>query len=595
MKVFKYTTLCLVLALPLAAFNNCGMSGLDSKAFQLSSQSEDENREHLGHGDHWCKASLLKASSSIPKVYPSLNGRSFGPDSQLMVIANSQCLRNQGAKTWLSAQILSKMDISSSAQISTQVSPPQVVTSDALHQLAQSDPCIVSVDEDATMQLFALPNDPYYQSQQPYLNSVFHQSIAGSIYNSANGIHETVTIAVLDSGLDINHPDIKDHIARDLGGNLMTLNAIDNTTNVIDSGFHGTHVAGLIAATADNQIGISGVMGKNVRILPVKVSVDGTSVDMSAVVNGIYWAADNGADVINMSLGGPTERPTLKAAIEYAVNKGVFVLAASGNNGKVLSSSFKMYPAYYGAEIDGMITVGSYDSQSGALSSFSNRSPTFVDILAPGSHGSTGILSTVPANVSPTGYAARVNQGGSVYPIHGTSMATPVAAGAAALVMGLVKSRGYDGLPSQIEKIMHLGAIKRSHFSSFAKDGNQLNIQNLIQKVDQDTGLSISGNQNHSQARGSVGIARHPQSLTVQSGEDFELSVDLTSNSSTFVNYRWYRNNLLLPTAKESKLKIKSSSSMHAGVYHVEVYAGSNRLKSSTATVSVDGQNAGCP
>ena len=220
----------------------------------------------------------------------------------------------------------------------------------------------------------------------------------------------TVTVAVVDSGVEGSHEDLAgvvlpgwDAIAERAGGNT-------------DPYGHGTHVAGIVAAVAGNGLGGNGAAA-GVRILPVRVlESDGTGWS-SSIADGIRWAADHGADVINLSLGGTSPSAAYRAAIDYAVNvRGVVVVAAAGNEYE--SGNPVEYPA---ADPDA-IAVGASTS-TGGRASFSNTG-AYVDLAAPG----TSIMSPCPAG-------RVVCSGGSGYSrMSGTSMAAPFVAAAAALL-----------------------------------------------------------------------------------------------------------------------------------------------------------------
>lgn len=207
-------------------------------------------------------------------------------------------------------------------------------------------------------------------------------------------------VAVIDSGVDGSHPDLATAMVRGIN---TRNDRGDYSEPTVDQDGHGTHVAGIIAARADNGTGVAGV-APQASIMPVKVlDADGGGW-MADVVEGIVWAADHGADVINMSLGGP-DADFSAPAVAYARAKGVVVVAAAGND----SSSSPSYPA----ALPGVLSVTALD-RDGAVDTYSNYGAT-VDLAAPGS----GILSTVP-----DGYAYMT----------GTSMAAPQVAGVAALV-----------------------------------------------------------------------------------------------------------------------------------------------------------------
>jgi serine protease len=174
-----------------------------------------------------------------------------------------------------------------------------------------------------------------------------------------------------------------------------------------DEDGHGTHVAGIIGATANNAAGIAG-LARGVAILPVRVLDGNGSGWNSDIAKGIVYAADRGAAVINLSLGSTSASATVRDAVAYANSKGSVVVAAAGNSRS--SGSPTSYPAAF----PNVIGVGATDSTN-RVASFSNAG-SYVDVAAPG----VKILSTVPA----TGYAN----------LSGTSMATPYVAAAAALL-----------------------------------------------------------------------------------------------------------------------------------------------------------------
>ena len=183
---------------------------------------------------------------------------------------------------------------------------------------------------------------------------------------------QNVTVAVLDTGVDRSHEDFA-------GVNILSgYDAVGKKAGVNeDSAGHGTAVVGLIAATANNGIGIAGI-AHGVTILPIKVSSSGSTIYSSDLIAGIRFAADSGAKIINMSVGGYSSSVAEQEAINYAISKGCILIAAAGNDGNRTYGDQKSYPASY----DGVISVGSCD-ESGERSSFSQRNDE-VDVVAPG-------------------------------------------------------------------------------------------------------------------------------------------------------------------------------------------------------------------
>ncbi len=207
-----------------------------------------------------------------------------------------------------------------------------------------------------------------------------------------------VTIAVLDTGVDYIHPDLAGRV--DLGRDF-----VDNDDDPMDVQGHGTHVAGIAAGAADDGFGVAGIAPGS-RILAVRVlDADGAG-NYSQVANGIVHAAQKGAKVINLSLGGPEQSELLRAAIDFAASRGAIVTCASGNE----SARSIGYPARY----ESCLAVGATTSADGHAP-FSNQG-TGLDLVAPGAQ----ILSST--------------MGGQHEAWDGTSMASPYAAGTAALL-----------------------------------------------------------------------------------------------------------------------------------------------------------------
>lgn len=553
-----------------------------------------------------CKTTALKLNSDanapqtkVADVILNNSSKTVAAGERLLVLVDNECYKNKAGESWLTSQLKSQgFEINNATSTATTLVIQNEVSVSELQANIERDSCILTVDKEVTFKIQSTTNDPYYlptEAGQPYLYNINHDLLWSKLFNSANGINRTVRVAVMDSGIDVNHPDLQGLLLRDLQNNLIALNGIDNNNDVLDTGFHGTHVTGLIAAIANNGQGISGVLGQNVKILPIKASLDGVSVNSSAVVNGIRWAADNGADIINMSFGGSSGSQVLRDAIDYAIKKNVTIVVAAGNGnssgvGQALNLSFPVYPAMYSVDFNGMITVGALDLSTLAKSGFSNYSSTYVDIFAPGSNGSNGILSTVPANLSPSGYARLVNGG----PIHGTSMAAPITTGAAAMVIALARSRGYDVLPSQVEELFVKASPTNNGFLSFSNSGHVLDLQALANKIDLDTHLDLSSTADRSLAYGSVAIATQPQNVIVNENDPFTLAVTKSASSSIFINYQWYKNGVAINGANQPTFSIPKALSVYGGTYKVQLKAGSSSVMSQEVSVTVNPINENC-
>jgi thermitase len=229
-----------------------------------------------------------------------------------------------------------------------------------------------------------------------------------------------VVIAILDSGIDQDHPD--------LSGKLVDNANFTDSSTVDDNYGHGTHVAGIAAANTNNAAGVAGV-GYNSSLLNVKVLNDVGWGGYSWVAAGIVWAADNGAQVINMSLGYYRKSFTLQDAVDYAWGKGVLLVAAAGNDG----SSRKLYPAAY----SNCIAVAATDDDDQRVDEpgwWASNYGDWVEVAAPGLY----IYSTFPDHDYYIGKSLKYDYGS------GTSMSTPFVAGLAGLLFGQDTSRTND-------------------------------------------------------------------------------------------------------------------------------------------------------
>ena len=260
--------------------------------------------------------------------------------------------------------------------------------------LLVSSATVLAVALDSTTSLAATGRDPLLD-QQWGLTAIG----APSVWTISRGVG--VTVAVIDSGSG-PHPDLDANLdaGRTMFGFIDSAGEID-----VDVAGHGSHVAGIIAAVADNAIGGSGVAPQS-RILPIRVLDSLGSGDSKDVSKAVRFAVDSGVRVINLSLGGSTESTSLTAAIQYAVDRNVLVVAAAGNG------AADSTPKWPGAS-DLTIAVTAVDRYN-SVTSFDQRGD-YIDIAAPGS----SILSTASND----------------YKIQsGTSMAAAFVSGAAALL-----------------------------------------------------------------------------------------------------------------------------------------------------------------
>jgi subtilisin family serine protease len=270
-----------------------------------------------------------------------------------------------------------------------------------------------------------IPNDPFYAQQQNITLTNVNRA-----WEVTKG--DTVTIGVLDTGVDWEHPDLQGNIwvnYRELNGrpgvdddnngyvdDIRGWDWINNDNNPTDDNSHGTHVAGIIAARGDNGIGVTGVNWYG-KIMSLKVMQSTGRGDAVTIARGVEYAAAMGAKILNLSLGGYFESLALRSALEKAY-ANCFIVAAAGNDGKCIGPGALCMPLYPAATsfVMGVQDKAPYSNfdQDGP---FSSKYPNLLnyDIYAPGSN----ILSTTP--------------NGSYKSFTGTSMSTPLAAGIASL------------------------------------------------------------------------------------------------------------------------------------------------------------------
>lgn len=250
-----------------------------------------------------------------------------------------------------------------------------------------------------------------YRSKQWALNKLG----AETVWRKSTG--RGVVVAVVDTGVRANHPDLRGRVLRGR-------DFIDGDTSPTDLNGHGTHVAGAIAAKKNNRQGIAG-LAPSAKILPVRVLDSAGNGNSATVARGIVYAVNAGADVINMSLAGDQRDGQTQAAVAYAVSRNVVVVAAAGNRGCAAGPSF---PAAY----PNVIGVGAID-RYGRVAPYSNCG-AYVDVVAPG----TTILSTM---IYRPDAGLGCAYGANYCRLSGTSMATPYVSASAALLISRTKGK----------------------------------------------------------------------------------------------------------------------------------------------------------
>ena len=310
--------------------------------------------------------------------------------------------------------------------------------------ILRQNPTVVFAEPNYIARASFIPDDPYWTNQS-YLSNIQ----APQAWEIITGTSDVV-IAVVDTGIDSTHPDLSAQVWNnpgetgfDAAGKDKRMNRLDDDGNgyvddwmgwntiagdgdVYDDHGHGTHVAGVAAADTNNGQGIAGVAW-NARVMPIK-ALDRTGFGAYAqVAEGIVYAADHGAQVINLSFGSAYPSALLKAAVDYAHARGVTIVAAAGNSG----TSEANYPAAYLS----VISVGATDADN-RLAPFSTFGNT-IDLVAPG----VNVYSTYPD--------------GSYAPFYGSSSSAAHVSGVAALLASLPQ---FD-TPAQIRDALFSTAL----------------------------------------------------------------------------------------------------------------------------------------
>lgn len=302
---------------------------------------------------------------------------------------------------------------------------------EALSAALSRDPAVEFAELNYAYQVINTPNDPRFGQQ--WAHQKVNSTAGWDLTTGSSGI----IISIIDTGVDLNHPDLA-------GKYVPGYDFVDNDAVPRDGFGHGTHVAGISGALTNNNVGVAGV-DWGARIMPIR-SLDNDGAGYSDdITDGINWSVANGADIINMILGGPSYSSAMQNAVNAAHANGVLVVAAMGNARQAGNPT--QYPAAYNNVLAVSSTAPddtySYFSQYGAHN----------DVAAPGGemsylHDPNGIMSALPTYaVTLNGYG--YNQGYDY--LHGTSMAAPMVAGLAGLIWSLAPNLTPDQVQAAIE------------------------------------------------------------------------------------------------------------------------------------------------
>ena len=496
-------------AIPLV-YNSCQGGLFGSKGFSSLKSSSCKTGMYKGslaklsdqsHPDPFAANKVRLSAGDSQAQRKATNEVVVNSGQQLGVVIDNACLQN--SKDLLDTALISKAAANSGQMLADLDRQAYLWTLDKdyteseLNGAADAEPCVVGVswNQKYKTQASFSDNGNLYQT---HLGAIHAMESYDYFYNSTGGMErntgDPVIIAVIDTGVDWQHPDIYNNLwkhAAGIGIDITTLGGtVDYNPFDVSSIGHGTHVAGMISAVTDNGQGIVGAMPFRGKIMAIKLfSKDPVTGDLSTTsqhfYNAIRFAHLNGAHVINLSLGsitaGTATDAVADAAVTEALNKGVTVVTVTGNadsgaNGaEVNGTTLTVIPGMYASRA-GVIGVGSIDTTTGNKSFFSHYSTTYGDIAAPGAdQGSTGIYSTLP--LANSGYGR----------LAGTSQAAPLVSAAAGLTIGLIRD-AYRVIPTpaEVERLITASAVKDPKLTTYFKEGNRLDLLRLVQKINAD-------------------------------------------------------------------------------------------------------------
>lgn len=359
----------------------------------------------------------------------------------------------------------------------------QDMTIGALEKWANSNDCVWGIGDVRKATVGSVENDiDPFTYKQTFLESMNWKALDDIVKSLSLDDSREVVIAVIDTGIDLNQPELKEH----LWENQAELNGLpnfdDDGNGYIDDIYgynfpdemgspmhrtiddHGTHVAGLAAAKTGNEYGGVSIIGNHVKIMALNVFGRSLGTDTVDIDRAIRYAADNGADIINISAGGPGQSETTASAIAYAIQKSSFVVTSAGNRTLDIGEDF-WYPASYSRNYLGMVSVSAYDVSNDQICNFSNYSKQVVEIVAPGCDSDSknqGLFST--RSKARFGYKK------------GTSMSAPLVSSFVGLMLKLNNNLDH---PEKIESFLMQHLPKKNQFEDYVIDGNVLNFNNL--------------------------------------------------------------------------------------------------------------------
>lgn len=611
-------------------FNNCSpihsqMAGVPSIANSSTADTSGSYVLQCLSSSDGIRVSTALSQSLNPSGSTSnkISSLDWNQDVDLIVVIDNQCLTEHGDSDPI-LRYIEPAELNKRLTKSVYVIKKESVQHlQSFLQDALSSECLISANKNYEVKVSA-STDTYISRQTHLVASSVNplgisalpatiDTILAYVDGGPNTAGKKVKVAVIDTGIDTTNPDLSPVIARNTDGSFKGYNTTTSSSlgYLQDSGYHGTHVSGLIAAQYNNNYGVTGVYGRNVELFPFRVSNNGDTMTISAIVNAIQIAVQTEhVDIINMSFSTTTDYTELRQAINDALAAGVTIVVAAGNGdsngvGQTLGSGITGYPAMYSSANNGLITVGSVDLKSRTISKFSNKSTQYVDILAPGSDGDIytsttdnrdGIFSTIPLSYNgSTGVGSIVKISDTeTDTINGTSMAAPLVTGSLAAVISMAKSHNYAVTNTQLKTWLRgSGSPKSSSFTNYSVAGSYLNLLTLYnyaigQFAYMTPVTTPSPNPTPSPnttASGNLTITTQPLNRQVVIDEQVTLSVGTSSSLAT--TYQWYKDGAAIAGATGGSYKISKASASDAGSYRVLIQSGTQSLYSQSVNMMV--------
>lgn len=437
---------------------------------------------------------LLFNSSFLEDILNSLGWQSeykLAKGTKLNFVINPSCTQLGEIKeeVALNFELLNKSRQGSKLQPmpSLPVELNEEITLSQLEKQLSGMDCIVGVSNRRALNTTARSGKDPLLAKQSYLKVASDIGMLGKLSKFEDSLKSKVVIAVIDSGAEISHPDLKPNlwinaleqngragVDDDNNGYVDDVYGYDFSTKQANpshkiSHDHGSHVAGLIAAAGNNNFGIRGILSEKVALMVLNVTGKYPSAMPEDIEEAIYYAVKMGADIINISLGSPGRIDSIAHAIVYAVNQGVTVVSSVGNESLSLDDSFYV-PGSYAAHIPGLISVGAFDVVDGRKCGISNFSSNYVEIMAPGcnrSNPDSGLLSLA----KDANFKYR----------QGTSMAAPIVTGGLALMKAYYRDILRRPLsPAEQEQVFLDSAEQSPILRSFVQEGRIFKVENLF-------------------------------------------------------------------------------------------------------------------